>query len=60
MQTIVRFRLIDLNLSKDQLRIRLLPAEEFFWLTNVYSDSRLSWSRMRQQTRLITAKRVQA
>ena len=38
MPTIVRFRLIDLNLSKDQLRIRSLPAEEFFWLTNVYVE----------------------
>jgi len=38
MQSIVRFRLIDLNLSKDQLCIRLLPAEEFFWLTNVYAE----------------------
>src|SRR6516165_480719 len=48
MQSIVRFRLIDLNLSKDQLCIRLLPAEEFFWLTKVYAQFAIIMSRMRK------------
>jgi hypothetical protein len=36
LQTIVPLGVIDLRLRKDQPFIRLMHAEELFWLTNIY------------------------
>jgi hypothetical protein len=36
LQTIVALGVIDLRLRKDRPFIRLMHAEELFWLTNIY------------------------